>query len=456
MGGRENLVPGGARWDDFLVLLAERKIPPTRHRFYVYYVERFLTVHRSWSVATLGGVELARWLDRVVRVRRPPGWQFEQVLEALQLYFWDLLHAPWAAEFDWGHWRSVVHALGDRRDRRRDGMDVDDPVDGSATRSVPDENAMTRLVIEIRRRGYSIRTEQSYHDWVVRFVRFHGGRDPLSLGAMDIVRFLEHLAVERNVAVNTQSQALNALVFLYEQALGRPLGDLGNFTRAKRPRRLPTVLTRTEVAALLGKLHGSHQLLGRLLYGTGMRLMEAMRLRVKDIDFGYHQLVVRDGKGHKDRVVPLPDVLQEPLKAHLEQVRGLFDMDKARGFGEVYIPEALARKYTAAARNWVWQYAFPSARLSIDPRSGQARRHHLHENGLQRAIKQAAYVASITKRVSTHTLRHSFATHMLEGGYDIRTVQELLGHADVATTMIYTHVLNRGGRGVRSPLDTLD
>ncbi len=454
--GESVVVPQGRRWDEFVALLAARNIPSTRHRFYVLYVERFVNVHRSRAVATLGGVELARWLDRVVRIRRPPGWQFEQVLESLQLYFSALLNAPWADEFDWGHWRSVVQSLHDRRGRRRDGMGVDEAVDASARRAAGTESATSRLVVEIRRRGYSIRTEQSYLDWVERFVRFHGGRDPHSLAGADIVRFLEHLAVERNVAVNTQSQALNALVFLYEQALGRPLGDLDNFTRAKRPRRLPTVLTRTEVAALLASMRGSHQLLGRLLYGTGMRLMEAMRLRVKDVDFGYHQLVVRDGKGHKDRVVPLPDVLRAPLKAHLEQVQALHEADKARGFGEVYLPEALTRKYPAAASHWVWQYAFPSARLSVDPRSGLARRHHLHENGLQRAIKQAAGAANITKRVSSHTLRHSFATHLLEGGYDIRTVQELLGHSDVATTMIYTHVLNRGGRGVRSPLDALD
>ena len=445
-----------ARWDGFIALLAARGIPATRHRFYVYYVERFLSVHRTLGEASVGDVELGRWLERVARIRQPPGWQFEQLLEALRLYFVDLRHRAWAERFDWARWQSVALALRGRRDRRRDGMSADSVVESAARQVDGGEGAVERLVVEVRRRGYALRTEQAYLDWVERFSRFHGGREPSTLGAAEVKRFLEHLAVERNVAVNTQNQALNALVFLFEQVLGRPLGELVDFARAKRPRRLPTVLTRREVAALLERLPRSHQLIGRLIYGTGMRLMEAIRLRVKDVDFGYHQVVVRDGKGRRDRVVPLPDALVGPLHAHLELVRQQFDTDRARGLGEVYLPEALARKYPSAGRDWIWQYVFPSGRLSVDPRGGPGRRHHLHENGLQRAVKSAAHTAGIAKRVSTHTLRHSFATHLLEGGYDIRTVQELLGHADVATTMIYTHVLNRGGRGVRSPLDLLD
>ena len=243
--------------------------------------------------------------------------------------------------------------------------------------------------------------------------------------------------------------------FFYSQALEQPLGVLGSFIRAKRPQRLPVVLTRGEVLRLLDQLEGTYRLMASLLYGTGMRLMECLRLRVKDVDFAYRQIVVRDGKGQKDRVTPLPDKLIEPLRAHLEQVKVLHEADLSQGNGEVFLPSALARKYPNAAREWGWQYVFPSGRLSVDPRSGAIRRHHLHENGLQKAVKQAATVARLTKPANCHALRHSFATHLLETGYDIRTVQELLGHSDVSTTMIYTHVLNRGGKGVVSPLDAI-
>ena len=258
-----------------------------------------------------------------------------------------------------------------------------------------------------------------------------------------------------NVAASTQNQALNALVFLYKQVLGYELGELDGFVRAKRPKRLPVVLDRVEVRGLLDRLDGTQHLMVGLLYGTGMRLMECVRLRVQDLDFSYSQLVVRDGKGQKDRVVPLPQRLVPPLHEHLERVQALHRKDLDQGFGEVFLPDALARKWPNAPKEWGWQYVFPSGRLSVDPRSGKTRRHHLHENGLQKAVKAAAQKAEITKKVNCHCLRHSFATHLLESGYDIRTVQELLGHADVSTTMIYTHVLNRGGQGVLSPLDGL-
>ena len=270
------------------------------------------------------------------------------------------------------------------------------------------------------------------------------------------MRYLEYLAVERNVAASTQNQALNAIVFLYGEVLGVPLDRFANFTRAKRPRRLPVVLTRSEVRGLLDAIDGVSALMARLMYGTGMRLMECVRLRVKDVDFAYSQIIVRDAKGAKDRVVPLPDALVPALNDHLARVKRQHNEDLANGFGNVYLPTALARKFGNAPREWRWQYVFPSERLSVDPRSHETRRHHLHENTLQKAIRRGSFAADITKKVSSHTLRHSFATHLIEAGYDIRTVQELLGHADVSTTMIYTHVLNRGGRAVRSPLDALD
>ena len=273
------------------------------------------------------------------------------------------------------------------------------------------------------------------------------------MGHIEVEQFLTHLAVERNVAASTQNQALNAIVFLYKEVLGRELGWLDAMERAKRPVRMPVVLTTIEVRALLARLEGRHWLMASLLYGAGLRLMECVRLRVKDIDFEYAQITVRDGKGEKDRVTMLPGSIIAPLKIHLEQANVLHEQDLQEGFGEVYLPFALARKYPQAGREWGWQYVFPASQRSLDPRSGKERRHHIDEQSLQRAVKKALREAGIHKPASCHTLRHSFATHLLQAGYDIRTVQELLGHKDVSTTMIYTHVLNRGGKGVRSPLD---
>jgi integron integrase len=308
---------------------------------------------------------------------------------------------------------------------------------------------------KLRLKHYSIRTEQAYADWVKRFVLFHGKRHPERMGEVEIEAFLTHLAVERNVAASTQNQALSALLFLYKEVLGRELGWLDNLTRAKRPARVPVVLTSTEVRSLLARLTGRHWLMASLLYGAGMRLMECVRLRVKDIDFEYTQITVRDGKGEKDRVTMLPSSAVALLKTHLEQVKAIHEQDLREGFGEVYLPFALARKYPNAGKEWGWQYVFPATKRSGDPRSGKERRHHIEEQSLQRAVKKAIRDAGIHKPASCHTLRHSFATHLLQSGYDIRTVQELLGHKDVSTTMIYTHVLNKGGKGVRSPLDNV-
>jgi len=273
------------------------------------------------------------------------------------------------------------------------------------------------------------------------------------MGEVEITAFLTHLAVDKHVAASTQNQALSALLFLYKQVLGRELVWMNGIVRAKRPQRLPVVLSQSETRQLLGALRASNKLIGGLIYGTGMRLMEALRLRVQDIDFEYRQIVVRSGKGDKDRVTVLPRILVEPLERHLRAVKRQHDRDLANGYGTVHLPHALNRKYPNAEREWKWQYVFPSSKISTDPVSGKRRRHHFDEGNLARALKQAARDTGINKRISAHTLRHSFATHMLENGYDIRTVQELLGHQDVKTTMIYTHVLNRGGKGVRSPLD---
>lgn len=305
----------------------------------------------------------------------------------------------------------------------------------------------------IRIKHYSIRTEQAYLQWIKRFIIFHGRQHPRALGAPELATFLSDLAVRGRVAAATQNQALHAVLFLYRQVLKIELPWLDDVHRAKRALHLPVVLTRDEVKRLLAQLEGTVWLMAGLTYGGGLRLFECLRLRVKDIDFDRTELTIRDGKGQKDRVTTLPKALCEPLRLHLARVRILHSADVQDGFGRVHLPFSLERKYPNADREWAWQYAFPSVRRSVDPRSRVERRHHLSPDVLQRAIKSAVRKAGIFKPASVHTLRHSFATHLLDSGYDIRTVQELLGHADVKTTMIYTHVLNRGGRGVTSPFD---
>lgn len=312
---------------------------------------------------------------------------------------------------------------------------------------------LDRLREQIRVRHYSIRTETAYMTWVRNFIRYHGLRHPAEMGAAEVERFLSHLAVDRNVSASTQNQALAALLFLYKHVLAIDLPWLDDVIRAKRPERLPVVLSREETQRLLACFEGEMALVTGLLYGSGMRLMEAMRLRVKDVDFARNEILIRDGKGMKDRVTLLPGRLVAPLTRHLDYVKALHERDLAEGFGEVYLPFALARKYPNAAKEWGWQYVFPAHGRSVDPRSGVRRRHHLDEKRVQRAFKAAVRELGIAKPATPHTLRHCFATHLLESGQDIRTVQELLGHADVKTTMIYTHVLNRGGLGVLSPLD---
>jgi integron integrase len=305
----------------------------------------------------------------------------------------------------------------------------------------------------IRLKHYSYRTEESYVAWIRRYILFHHKRHPKDMGSAEVEAFLTHLAVEEQVAASTQNQAFSALLFLYRQVLHQPLEPSIDAIRAKPSRYLPTVLTRDEVQAIFHHLSEVYLIVIKLLYGSGLRLNEGLRLRIKDLDFAHRQIVVRDMKGNESRVTMLPSSLIEPLTQHLQQVKRLHQRDLDQGYGSVYLPFALERKYPHADRSWIWQFVFPSPSRSCDPRSGIVRRHHLHESGVQKALKQAVRSAKVEKRVGCHTFRHSFTTHLLEDGYDIRTVQELLGHKDVKTTMIYTHVLNRGGRGVRSPLD---
>jgi integron integrase len=304
-----------------------------------------------------------------------------------------------------------------------------------------------------RLRHLGLRTEETYWNWIKRFIVFHQKRHPREMGSEEITAFLTHLAVDGRVAASTQNQAFNALLFLYRQVLKLDMPDIKGAVRARQPRKLPVVLTREETEAVIARLDHTNRLIASLLYGSGLRLMEAIRLRVKDVDFERGEIIVRDGKGEQDRMTMLPQSVHPTLEAHLDGVKRLHEQDVKAGYGEVYLPYALERKYKNAGREFRWQYVFPDTKLSNDPRTGKRRRHHVLEQNVQRAVKKAVKEAGINKNATCHTFRHSFATHVLEAGYDIRTVQELLGHKDVRTTMIYTHVLNRGGRGVRSPLD---
>lgn len=424
-------------------VMAARNVPFKSRKYFVRCVTRFneFRVERlKRSFQTIGNSDVAEFLRDQQSRFAPPDWQLRQAQESVVLFL-----------------RNVIEL--EAIDTRQVSMLFRGEDDLSSTTDVPTFVDETRpewyqqVQRSLRTQHYALATEEAYLDWLDRFVRFHDDKDPRELGTNAVKAFLEHLALERNVAASTQNQAFSALLFSCSTVFGIELGDLSQTVRARGDKRLPVVLTMTEVDRLLSELQGLPLLIAQLLYGAGLRLKEALRLRIKDVDAEYGQIVVRDTKGNEDRVTYLPETLRNDLMAQVEQAQTLHALDLDEGYGRVWLPFALATKYPNAEVEPGWQYVFPASNLSVDPRTNVPRRHHLGESTVQKAVKRAATAAGIAKPATCHSLRHSFATHSIESGADIRTVQELLGHKDVSTTMIYTHVLNRPGVSGRSPLD---
>lgn len=423
-------------WDSYEEAVRARGIGPARLPHFVRWAQVFF---KSFGVPPAEG-SASRVEEFLAELsgRGAPDWQVWQAREAVAILLDVLRKAPPS---------QPKHPVAARERLFKDSV-----VRGEVERRYPAELSALRNAVRVRH--FSYRTETAYTDWAARFLTFAGYPELADFDPASAVKgYMDYLAVEREVASSTQNQALNALVFFFASALGKPLGEMEDFAQARRPRRLPEVMTRSEVDALLARMSGETALMAGLLYGGGLRLMECIRLRVEDIDLERRQIMVRAGKGQKDRVTMFADRFLEPLKEHLARMKAFHDAELRRGRGKVFLWPSLERKYPAAAKEWGWQYVFPARNLTADIRTGELRRHHVHESVLQKAVKDAARRAGIVKRVSCHTFRHSFATHLLEAGYDIRTVQELLGHVDVSTTMIYTHVLNRPGLGVKSPAD---
>ncbi|HBA53355.1 MAG TPA: integron integrase [Syntrophorhabdus aromaticivorans] len=447
--GSKLLSAGQRFWEAFRACLEENRVSPDRSAYYVGWVKDFVRFLPGKGLRDRSMEDIEGFLASMRKRRGISEWQVKQAERALTILYEVFLpgYAPRTEEMEENEREQATKNVPSRK-----GVLRDQSVPGEVERQYA--ALLDTLRTEIRARHYSIRTETAYVDWVRRFVAFHCYADPTGLDATATVKeYLDFLAVEREVAASTQNQALNALVFFYTHALRKPFGEMETFVRAKRPRRLPEVMTRDEVQALFGQMEGVMVLMAGLMYGGGLRLMECVRLRVMDIDFARCRIMVRDGKGQKDRVTMLSERFAGPLRDHLARVKVVYEEDRGKGVPGVYMWPAMARKYPRAASEWKWQYVFPAKSLSVDPRSGLVRRHHINESLVQKAVKEAAARAGLTRRISCHTLRHSFATHLLEARYDIRTVQELLGHADVSTTMIYTHVLNRPGLSVISPAD---
>lgn len=457
-------------WDKYISKTMAYGVKESSVKWYVRYAEAYIKAHGDTRLGLHTAGHIERYLNTKGRKKRLEDWQFKQMVISIKLLFTEMVILPWAHSFPWNDWIDRFGTLDNEhatlaRDYQK--IDITSIVEGDLVSGKKDKGLFQQifkqypghvrnLIIKIRLKQYSIRTEQSYLGWLLRYIKFHEMKDPVILNESHVSLFLEYLVIDRKVSSSTQSQALNALFFFYKNVLEKEMSEDLQFVRSRKPKRLPVVLSRAEIKSLFNHIDGEPQtLMAKLLYGCGMRLMECVRLRVLDVDFDYQQIMIREAKGKKDRVVPIPKTLIETLKQQIEKICIEHRSDLVQGYGKVYMPDALARKYPNAEKEFRWQYIFSSKVISKDPRSGHYRRHHIHESSLQRQILKASKQSGIFKKVNCHCLRHSFATHLLESGYDIRTVQELLGHANVSTTMIYTHVLNKPGVSVNSPLDAL-
>ncbi len=458
-------------WEKYIIVIRRYGIRESAEHWHVKNAEKYIKWYSGIKLSNHSAQNVIDYLNYKGRSKFLLDWQFQQLVVSIKILFNDMVSVPWNANFPWDDWLDFAQTLPNSHptvSRDYQSFDKSDKTDIDLVFSDAmknDESAykvvfgrypshITELINVIRAKHYSIRTEQAYVSWVVRFIVFSDMQDPAKLTDTDISNYLNYLVVTRKVSSSTQSQALNALNFFYKRILKIEFVDALVFHRSKKPKRLPVVLSQKEIILLLDNIDGNKQrLMADLLYGCGLRLMECVRLRILDVDFDYSQILVRQAKGNKDRVVPIPNKIITELKLQIDSVRNLHSGDLAEGYGNVYIPDALARKYPNAEKELKWQYVFPSLNISTDPRTKITRRHHVNETVLQKRIKKSTAISGINKKVSCHTLRHSFATHLLENGSDIRTVQELLGHADVSTTMIYTHVLNKPGVSITSPLD---
>jgi len=447
-------------WHNYLSILEKSSIPIKARPWYRKHIEDYISAHQSVKLQHHLPKQLDEYLVAKGRMTNLPEWRFRQVADSLRLLFKELIRPQWAKTYDWYQWRAFSRELeSDHPTVMRDG--------NPSILVAPNNNPLIRKFREdhsplhqsflktIRVRGMAVQTEKTYENWLVRFFQYHHWNNIAELSLSDMSDYLDYLALHRKVSSSTQKIALNSLIFFYREVLGKDVEGIYAYTKSTTKRRLPTVLSKNETRLLLEAMTGRAQLMASLMYGTGMRVMECVRLRVQDIDFDYCQITVRAGKGNKDRVVPLPAKLIPDLKLMLKETRTLHEGDLVEGHGEVLLPAALARKLGKAASDFKWQYVFPATRLAMDYATGVIRRHHIHQTSLQKAIRKASKDANIDKRVTSHTLRHSFATHLLESGRDIRLIQELLGHADVTTTMIYTHVIGKGGLAIPSPFDSL-
>jgi len=447
-------------WNNYLVILAERQIKPSLFTWYVAHCETFIRKNRDTRLKRHTKLTVSTYLSDLINADKAKAWQKKQAVDALSLLF-KSIHAPLYQQIDWDYWKLSCRDLDKDHDTNYHSTH---PIEHQSIPSTSTEDEghtlllaseINELRVSIRRLNYSIRTEKTYTDWVQRFLKFNGYKNSSDISQEGVMKYLEYLAIERKVAPKTQSLALNAVSFFFKHVLGHEIGDISQFVRAKSRERLPVIMTREEVSLMLDNLKGLQWLIASLQYGAGLRVMESIRLRVQDIDFGYSQIIVRDAKGKKERVVPLPAKLSQPLKEHLIEVKKQHVGDLEQGFGVVYMPQELVLKYGKSAHQWVWQYTFPSYKLSVDPRSNIVRRHHINESTIQRCVRDLSRKLEINKRVTCHTFRHSYATHLLERGMDIRTIQALLGHKDVSTTMIYTHLADFSKGKTSSPLDDL-